>query len=202
MVAGKLKIKHDAKAYQLETLTHALELVDDWSLAIDGGANVGQWTGVMAKHFLRVMAFEPAPDMYERLGKIFGTVGHVELRQQALWHEAALVDVCEPHDKPGKHRARFCAAGSTLPAVTVDSFGLPALGLLKLDLEGAELAALHGATRTLIRCRPVTIIEVDKGTCARFGHTPKDIHDYMRSLGAYRMLVREPDHVYGWLPNG
>ena len=46
-----------------------------------------------------------------------------------------------------------------VPAVTLDSLRLNALGFLKIDVEGHEPAVLDGGAETLRRCRPTIMIE-------------------------------------------
>jgi len=43
--------------------------------------------------------------------------------------------------------------------VALDEFNLPRLDLIKLDVEGMELEALQGATQTILRTRPIMLIE-------------------------------------------
>jgi hypothetical protein len=55
--------------------------------------------------------------------------------------------------------------------------------VIKLDLEGAELAALRGAQATLGRDRPDLIIELVEGHAGRYGYRPRDLVDYLQGLG-------------------
>ena len=60
-------------------------------------------------------------------------------------------------------------AGETSSSlVTIDSLGLRQLSVLQLDVEGAELSALRGATATIEATRPVVMIEDNKRNCQSF----------------------------------
>jgi FkbM family methyltransferase len=61
------------------------------------------------------------------------------------------------------------------------------LRLVKLDLEGAEHAALLGATEILRDVRPHMIIEIEASHLARLGSTVRDIADLLRAHG-YRFF--------------
>ena len=52
--------------------------------------------------------------------------------------------------------------GEKVPVVTIDSFGLAKLRLLKIDVEGMERAVLAGARQTITRCRPYLYFEADR----------------------------------------
>jgi len=54
---------------------------------------------------------------------------------------------------------------------------------IKLDIEGAELAALRGAATTIERFRPWLIIEIGEETCGAAGYEPAAILDFLDRLG-------------------
>ena len=63
------------------------------------------------------------------------------------------------------------------------------VGLIKLDVEGAELSVIHGALETIRRFRPVLLISIY--------HTPRDLFEIkplIESLGLnYRFMIRHLD---------
>jgi FkbM family methyltransferase len=50
---------------------------------------------------------------------------------------------------------------------TVDSFVLPRVDFIKVDVEGAEAAALRGACDTIERHRPALLVEIDRARHTR-----------------------------------
>jgi FkbM family methyltransferase len=66
----------------------------------------------------------------------------------------------------------------------VEEEGLRRVDVLKIDVEGAELAALAGAERTLERHRPLVLVEADDLHQARYEASAQDVvdavvaHDY------------------------
>ncbi|KIL99004.1 SAM-dependent methyltransferase [Paramagnetospirillum magnetotacticum MS-1] len=52
--------------------------------------------------------------------------------------------------------------GEDCPLVTLDSYGLQSLKLIKIDVEGAESEVIDGARHTITRTRPVLYVENDR----------------------------------------
>ncbi len=163
-------------SYQGGHLTAALQHVIDFSCAVDAGAHVGTWSRPLSARFIRVLAFEPSPDTFEALSAnmdAFGC-GNVELHHRALGATSGFVSMAplEPRAEAMKNTgARFVQDGADIPRVTIDSFNLPTLGFLKIDVEGSEPLVLEGARDTLARCKPIVLFE-HKGFCRRFGYGP------------------------------
>jgi FkbM family methyltransferase len=63
---------------------------------------------------------------------------------------------------------------------TIDSFEFSDVGLMKIDVEGHELAVLNGAKDTIKRCRPILIIEAEERHRARAKET---VCELLASLG-------------------
>ena len=72
-----------------------------------------------------------------------------------------------------------------VPCVRLDDFELPACDLIKLDIEGAEVMALHGAMRTIDRHQPVVVIE-QNGAAKTYGMPATAAEDVLKSLGYSR----------------
>ena len=54
------------------------------------------------------------------------------------------------------------AAGEPVPVIPLDSIALPALRLLKVDVEGMEVSVLEGARNLILRHRPILYVENDR----------------------------------------
>lgn len=188
-------------SYQATHLAAALGLVRDWSLAVDAGAHVGTWSKVLSGRFARVLAIEPSPDTAEALAANMATFGcaNVEIRQVALGDRPGFVEMrLDPKAAALKNTGgRHVGDGGTIPRITLDSLELPQVGFLKLDIEGSELVALRGATRTLARCRPLVLYE-SKWLWTRHFGLPKDaVRDLLTAAG-YRLLLKVGnDQIWG-----
>ena len=187
----------DREAAQLQFFQRAFKYVTDWSIAIDGGANRGNWTAVMADKFAIVYAFEPAKDLINPLRMRFDGCGSVTVRHAALWFQAAQVSLLPDPVHPAKIYGRYVQPGGNIEAIAIDDLELPSCGLIKLDLEGAEMPALEGAERTLMRHHPVVVCEC-KSMAARFGASAEDPGIFLGEIG-YREIARQkPDRIYAW----
>jgi FkbM family methyltransferase len=191
---------------QVETLHYVLrqDWVKDWSLAIDGGANIGNWTAVLADRFDWVLAFDAAWEADERLGERFAETPNVQIVHAGLWDVTSSngLHVFAPKKREtlSSRQVEFKKGGG-VASVAIDDLGLRSLGLLKLDIEGSEWFALRGASKTILRHRPVLVVEIEnKGR--RFKHadgqriTARDVNDLVLGLGYREVYHQPPDKVY------
>lgn len=142
---------------------------------LDVGANVGFLTVIAARLVGaggRVVAFEPVPDNARQIRRNakLNRLGNIEVVESAVADRtgtatlvlarfaggAALEGADRPPDACGER---------TVPVVTLDEWcagaSVPAPALVKIDVEGAELAVLRGMAGLLAGPRPALLIEVD-----------------------------------------
>ena len=65
-----------------------------------------------------------------------------------------------------------------VPARTIDSYNFQEVDAIKIDVEGSELLVIHGAEKTIDRCRPSVQVEIVPKQCALFGYDPQDLYDF------------------------
>jgi FkbM family methyltransferase len=143
--------------------------------AVDAGANEGWYTYPLARLFKRVVSFEPNGALLRDLRA--SNLNNVEIHELALSdrHGAAelFVPVCKGVPLDGwasldRDHLERRDGEIRVPIVTrtLDSFGLPEVDFLKIDVEGHEVQVLIGARETLRRCRPVVLVEAQPGKLA------------------------------------
>jgi FkbM family methyltransferase len=150
----------NGRGIQIKNLQRALQLCTAFDLAIDGGANIGSWTRLLADKFSIVHSFEPNHEAFLCLQK---NVCEWGLSDRVVLHEQALSDVFElvsvlPPDGKRTVTSKVVGCGST-QAVTIDSLNLSACSFIKLDIEGYEGKALLGAAQTVKSFLPWVLIE-------------------------------------------
>ncbi len=169
-------------------LAYAPGLVKWDQLFLDVGANKGVWSWHLARAAGQVHAFEPHPKLFRILS--------LWRRRNVMAHRVAL------SDRPGEAELRvpirsrgFSNQGSSLSTLkvpddvphavvqvearTLDSYGFENVGLIKIDVEGHELAVLAGARETIERCRPNLIVELEET------YTQRDILSLVGEVIAY-----------------
>jgi FkbM family methyltransferase len=159
------------------------------AVAVDGGAHIGVFTVLMARLCPagRVYAFEPAPESRAHLqaNLTANGVANASVEAAALYDAAGEVSFDFNVSYPAG--AHVSETGSGVTAVSLDTWagkdGIGRLDLVKLDIEGAELAALRGAQAVIRRFGPVTVVECNPVALRRFGgHSYGELLELMRSL--------------------
>jgi FkbM family methyltransferase len=170
-VVGFLRLVQGSfEAAEVEALINAAR---PGTVVVDIGANVGIFTVPLANAVGTagaVWAFEPLP---ENLDRLQGNVIENQLSNVTMFAAAA-------SDSDGTvsfHVAGDSAYGSTrdvkngwatsrvltVPATRLDTEwsarGTPLVSVIKIDVEGAELAVLRGSREVIRRCRPVLLLE-------------------------------------------
>lgn len=134
-------------------------LAGDDRLALDVGANIGYFTGLLACRAQEVVAFEPNPRLHryiesniERWGSI-GERVHLDRRAASSLSEAATLHL--PAEYASNYGVATLEAAEGTTTYEVEGVRLDdvidgrLVGVLKIDVEGHELAALEGASQSL-----------------------------------------------------
>jgi FkbM family methyltransferase len=170
---------------------------------IDGGANIGFFTVLMATLVGptgSVLAFEPGQNNLHKLDANIklNNLSNVEVCQQPLWNKADLVRfyMCADGGKNSLEPHPDTRGASVHKAVKLNSYDVPKhLKLIKLDIEGAEEMALRGGTKFL-RAQPYLILELNVEALAKFDSSPSDICEFLHYYGYSPFLL----HPNGALP--
>jgi FkbM family methyltransferase len=170
-------------------------LVGPADVVIDGGANIGLFTVLAASRVGaggHVIACEPSPATMTllRTNVARNAFGHVSLREVALAEAPGRLEL-EVFD-PGSGYSSFAPAASgsgtrvevevtTLDAVAGEA--LERVKLVKLDVEGAELRALRGASELIARARPDFIVELEAEHLERQGASVEEVRALFADAG-------------------
>ncbi|MBC7282567.1 FkbM family methyltransferase [Hoeflea sp.] len=174
--------------FEPETTAWMLDkMAENEGIFLDIGASTGWFSVLFASLGREVVAFEPNPRPAQRLRD------NAELNWVSVeLHEAAASDRvgnAELHHNPGLPltsgasleadvRPRANTGIIKVPTLTVDSvIGERQVALMKIDVEGHELAVLHGAFVVLENWRPHMVLEAN--TDAHFAQ----LDEFLKSHG-------------------
>lgn len=190
---------------------------------VDGGANYGYWSLVAASLVGKkgtVHAFEPVPSTYASLQENISAseANNVLSYRMALSdHTGKCAINLSENDPIGGQSSlrnrtdRLCTSSVEVQLDTLDeTLHENPIRLIKLDVEGGELAALKGATAILSRkAKPVVTFEWNRATASAFGYMPEAIGDLLLSFG-YKLFIVTPKGLTifadcgtngnGWVP--
>jgi FkbM family methyltransferase len=177
-----------------------VEMLRPGDVFYDVGANVGFFTLLAARLVGprgAVLAFEPDPRNAE------------VLRSNVALNGLANVEVFERAVAETTGRRRFAIVESTAShladhgtdekTTVVDVVSLDDLDgasgprpptVIKLDIEGAEVDALHGAAHLIARHRPVIICEVH--------HTETEVRRFLQAAGYRLRTLEESEQAVAW----
>lgn len=182
---------------------------------LDVGANVGLVAAELARFQPErpVIAFEPAPETSRRAAATFALnrLNNVRLLPAAVGDTDAEItfysapghsDYASAH--PTDTHLAIAWTETRVPSVTLDTMQSQSMfgrvGLLKVDVEGHEFAALRGAKTLLSQDRPHILLEYNRRIAPAMGWTPTDVSDYLASLAPYRFHTLNQDGTPGAFP--
>lgn len=201
------------------------------SCAIDVGASVGLYTKALSKKVGikgQVIAIEPSRSASRLLSRVvtLQQLTNVRLERFAAAEHQAKKFIITPVNLAGYPQDPLSYV-SDAPEVGSESFAINTLSLdeycarnkienvsvVKLDIEGYELAALKGARRLIENNRPVLLVEITTQHTARYDYCPEVIWAELESMayvphisdnGTGRRQVRQYDGAhtnYLWIPS-
>jgi len=167
-----------------------LQYGDD-EVYVDGGSFDGDtirlFINRVAGRFSRVIAFEPDPRTFARLKANFATEQRIEPINAGLYRQKARLRFTDDAS-----RGALITADGTheIEAVSLDEvLGGNRVSYIKMNIEGAEIDALHGARHAIRRWAPKLAISAY--------HRPTDlwqIADVVREIRSdYRLYLRQHD---------
>jgi FkbM family methyltransferase len=181
----------------------------------DIGANVGAYSDAVLKAFsgsCRIHAFEPSRAAFEKAGERLKGETHVQLNQLAVSDregEAVLrtsepgasIASLEPLRQPV--RAFVEQLNETVRTTTIDAYceraAIGEIHLLKMDIEGHELAAVRGARRMLDE-RKIRYVQFEFGENNVSARTY--LRDFVSSLHGFRFYRIVPGGPVPWEYSG
>ena len=181
---------------------------------VDAGANEGGYTALVlgALNDCRVHCFEPNPPTFVRLAARHGNNARVKLNRLAVGEVPSTAEIFDYAGRDGsthaslyadvlttQHRAEAIES-SIITVVRLDDYvsenDIDDILLLKLDLEGHELAALKGV-REVIRSKRVSVVHFEFNEMNVISRT--FMRDFYAELSEYSFFRLRKD---GLIPLG
>jgi FkbM family methyltransferase len=171
--------------YELDVLMKCREIYLPGTAVIDVGANIGNhavFFGAILN--AQVYAYEPFQPNYDLLEMNVAANGLDGRVIPALCAVGADVGVGSLHPGPPQNLGitRITFGSGEVPVRSLDSLSIPGpIGLIKIDVEGAEVAVLRGAAALIGEWLPDIVIEAGDAAAFRcvaevlngFGYVPR-----------------------------
>lgn len=195
---GKNIQKGNRPVYQEPVRRASIQHCANRGLALDIGANVGLWSKDLCHQFERVIAFEPVVEFRDCLIKNVIS-GNLEVRACALGDQDTQINMIVTAENTGHSHVDTASIGTgTIPMYRLDSLNLPKIDYIKIDCEGYENTILRGAKDTILKYKPIIVVEHKKHQDV--GHTDTvQALDTLLSWGARVLTTVKNDHVLGWV---
>lgn len=137
------------------------------STALDIGAHIGTHTVTMSKcvgKTGRVLAFEPGKIIHRELTYNLASNGckNTYPVRAAIGKTKGVVDIIisHPHNEGGSYVVAAQGGTNTAVQLPLDAFHLDNVSFIKIDVENMEADVLDGATDTIMRNKPILLVEI------------------------------------------
>ncbi len=191
----------------LETEILIKEIKEDYTV-LDIGANIGYYTLIFAKCVGskgKVYAFEPDPENFSILSKNveINGYGNVVLENKALFSRTDKISLFLNEENKSDHR--LYETDNNRECISIDAIKLDdyleridqRIDLIKIDIQGAEMAALQGMKEVLERNTHIKFItEFLPLALSKFGTTPDD---YLATLSGWGFNFYNINEINGKL---
>lgn len=146
--------------------THLL----NFDFVVDVGANVGLWARWFASQNAgQIICFEPIEKNLACLKKNTSDLSQIKIHNSALGNKSGFITLYieKSESNTGQHTIdknyfgeSALLKGFTVPVATLDSYKLSPT-FIKIDVQGAEMMVLEGATKTLKKHKPGLCVECE-----------------------------------------
>lgn len=145
-----------------------LKLVNQNSVVLDIGANIGCLTVPLAQRSRFVIAAEPQRVVFQHLCANIALAGlrNVDAVRVAFGKEPDVVRIAPLDFDAAQNLGGYSLikrdVGEPTRVVTIDGLGLNACHLIKIDVEGMEPDVLFGGRDTIRKYKPAIYVEADR----------------------------------------
>ena len=201
--AGTTMIYAVRSSYEKELLRLS-RFISPGMVVVDGGANCGIYTVAAAKLVGPsglVLSFEPGAEAFSVLRKNIGLncLKNVRIYRAALSEKEGKAALYHHEGGPNSFSlGSLGASGIDFEEVTARSLchalqeeAVQRIGLIKLDVEGAEELALLGAKPIIAGSHPTVIFEVHAAAAKRLGLSPTGAWELLEGLGYSFFLLSD-----------
>lgn len=202
------------KGYYPDAIKRAMDYASGYNIAVDGGANVGLWSKIMAKKFKEVYAFEIDHETFACLQKncveenIYTfNYGLSNTKDKKLvvdgWNKKSMgahlaTDIKNKH-LSGRARSKSRNNKMIVETITVDDLNLQYLDFIKLDVEGHEAQVIQGAQETLLKFKPIVMIEYKPSLNKRYGNLdPAKLLNELGASGINKIGKNKVEWIFSW----
>lgn len=191
-------LRHEYEPMTTLVFKNILRKLTHTSCVVDVGANIGYYTLLAAKEGFKTYAIEPNPEAFKllvencKLNDVWGATALYVWGVTALWGAAWDIDCTRPLgvckeagacslvnlDKvnPG-HKPEYDVM---VNCIRLDSIPMDNVGLVKIDVEGAELNVLRGMRSLLQLGIPYLLVECWSAGLKANGDSVEELLDFLR----------------------
>ena len=165
--------------------------------AIDIGGHCGFWSFYLGINFKKVYAFEPVNIFQECFKK---NIPHknVELIPIALGNDNKFISMnIEMKNSGATHISNEIDENNKMELKKLDDYEFINIDFIKIDVEGFENQVVLGAKETLIRNKPIIIVE-QKGFSNKYDEKQFEAIDTLKSYGAKVIDQVVKDYILSW----
>jgi len=188
----------DKRLYQPQHIDRCFHYIKNRKhTAIDVGGHCGFWSFYLGGNFKKVYAFEPVEVFRECFKK---NIPHenVELLPVALGNENSFVSMNVELENTGATYVSNKTDGlNKVELKKLDDYEFIDIDFIKIDVEGYENQVVLGAKETLLRNKPIIIVE-QKGFSNRFNETQFEAIGTLKSYGAKVIDQVVQDYILSW----
>jgi FkbM family methyltransferase len=183
--------------YQQPVRHRSIDYCRRRGLALDIGANVGLWARDLCTHFQQVIAVEPVSDFRDCLLRNV-TAENLEIKPVALGATTAMINMIITPSNTGHSHVDTASVGQgNIAMITLDSLNLPQVDYIKIDCEGFENNIILGAQQTILKYRPIMVVEDKKHQDVGHNDTDQALTTLI-SWGAQVIDSVNNDKIIGW----
>jgi FkbM family methyltransferase len=190
--------------YEKEIGDLLLAVLGPEDVFLDTGANIGYFSLLAAakKPGAKIFAFEPSSLAFEKLKQhirennfqnimaIQAAAGDDESEADLFLsapENSGMSSLAKPENYMGRHEK--------VSVIRIDDWfhqvRLKKISVVKIDVEGFELAVLKGMQKVIQDFQPLIISEINQQTLSAFGCNPQDIFTFMGKQGYEKFVLTE-----------